>query len=232
MNLALIPARGGSKRILRKNVREFQGKPIIAYAIEAARAAGCFGRIIVSTDDDEIADVATACGAETPFRRPAELADDHTSVLDATRHAIAWLSERDIAVDKVCMLYATAPFVRVAELLEGLELLTSSGADYCLPIARFPAPIQRAIKLAPNNRLSMFWPENFSMRSQDLTEAYHDAGQFLWGSTDAFLSGKPVFSSGTVPIVIPSWRVHDLDTEEDWRRAELLWAAMGDNGRD
>jgi N-acylneuraminate cytidylyltransferase len=223
MNVALLPARGGSKRIARKNLRPFHGKPVVVYSIEAARAAGCFDRIIVSTDDDEIAAVAKAHGAEVPFCRPAEYADDHATIADVVGHSISWFREHRIPVQKICVIYATAPFIRPADLLEGHERLVSNRADYCLPVVRFPAPIQRAIRRRSDGRLAMFWPENFSTRSQDLEEAYYDAGQFVWGTAAAFEARKPVFDRGTVPLVLPAWRVVDIDTEEDWEQAERLW---------
>lgn len=222
MKLAIIPARGGSKRIPRKNIREFCGKPMLAYSIEAARASNCFDRIIVSTDDAEIASVARACGAETPFVRPAELASDFTGTIPVIKHAIEWFIEHKMQPDLACCIYATAPFVTPQDLQRGLAVLGSTKSAYAIALTRYPFPIQRAVKLAPSGRLAMFQPEHVNTRSQDLEEAYHDAGQFYWGQCAAFLGELPIFSEGTVPVLLPRWRVQDIDTLEDWGMAELM----------
>jgi pseudaminic acid cytidylyltransferase len=222
MRLAVIPARGGSKRIPRKNIKPFGGKPMIAWSILAAQASGCFDRIIVSTDDDEIADVARAHGAEVPFMRPPELSDDHTGTIPVVAHAVEFISEQFGPVDLACCLYATAPFVLTQDLWQGLELLQRSDAQYALTVTNFAAPIQRAFRISQGQRLDMFSPVHFNTRSQDLEEAYHDAAQFYWGRADAWLSATPLFSEFSVPIVLPRYRVQDLDTMDDWIRAELM----------
>lgn len=223
MKLAIIPARGGSKRIPRKNIRPFAGRPIIAYAIQAAQEAALFDRIVVSTDDEEIAAVARSYGAESPFVRPAELADDHATTMDVVRHGVEWASSQGVNVDMVCCIYATAPLVRAADIRAAAEVLTQSGADYCLPVTSFPFPIQRAVRITPSGRLRMFQPEHMNTRSQDLEEAYHDAGLFFWARANAVMEKKPVFGGGTMPFDIPRYRVQDIDTLEDWKRAELLF---------
>lgn len=225
MNLAVIPARGGSKRIPRKNVRLFGGKPMIAWSIEAARASGCFDRIVVSTDDAEIAEVAQRFGAEVPFVRPAELADDHTPTIPVVAHTIAWQQQHGAAPRAVCCLYATAPFVQASDLAQALALLQREGCNYVFPVTPYAAPIQRALRLTAAGRVAMFWPENFSFRSQDLEPAFHDAGAFYWGRPEAWLAGHPIFSPGAVPLPLPRWRVQDIDTPEDWERAERMLAA-------
>ena len=240
MKVAIIPARGGSKRIPRKNVRLFAGKPIIAHSIGAALDSGCFDRVIVSTDDAEIAAVAREWGAETPFVRPPELADDHTGTNAVVKHAINWLAEQGTPATYACCIYATAPFEQPRFLAEGLDRLVASGKSFAFSAARllerrrgyafsvtsFPFPIQRAIRINAEGAVEAIWPENIFRRSQDLEEAFHDAGQFYWGSTDAYLTDEVVFSPASVPIVLPRHLVQDIDTFEDWRRAELMFRVI------
>lgn len=226
MRLAVIPARGGSKRIPRKNIRPFGGRPMIAWPIGAARESGCFDRIIVSTDDEEIAAVARAHGAEVPFRRPAELSDDHTGTIPVIAHAVAWQNAEGDPASEVCCIYATAPFVGVADLRRGLSVLRESGADYAFSVTSYAFPIQRAIRLTPGGRVAMFQPEHFATRSQDLEEAWHDAGQFYWGSARAWLQHKPLFGPASAPVPLPRHRVQDIDTPEDWERAEWMFRTL------
>lgn len=230
MKLAIIPARGGSKRIPRKNIKPFCGKPMIAWSIEAALESGCFDRVIVSTDDDEIAEVAHQYGAEVPFMRPLELSDDHTGTIPVIRHAIETINSQGRAVEQACCLYATAPFIQAEDLRRGLEILQGSGGDYAFSVTSYAFPIQRAIRLTPEGRVEMFNPEHFNTRSQDLEEAYHDAGQFYWGRADAWLQGKMIFSPASLPVMLPRHRVQDIDTPEDWVRAEWLFKAMQAQG--
>lgn len=223
--LAVIPARGGSKRIPRKNVRPFLGKPMIARSIEAAQAAGVFDAVVVSTDDDEIAAVAVALGAEVPFRRPAVLADDHTATMPVIAHAIRWWEEHKGAVDYCCCVYATAVFVQPDFLCRGLEILLSKpDAEFAFSVTSYAFPIFRALRIAESGRVEMFWPENELRRSQDLPEAWHDAGQFYWGRRNAFLGTGGFFSAKSYPVVLPRHVVQDIDTPEDWERAEKLFA--------
>ena len=226
MKVAIIPARGGSKRIPRKNVRLFAGKPIIAHSIGAALDSGCFDRVIVSTDDVEIAAVAREWGAETPFVRPPELADDHTGTNAVVKHAINWLAEQGTPATYACCIYATAPFVQARYLQEGLARLLERRRGYAFSVTSFPFPIQRAIRINAEGAVEAIWPENIFRRSQDLEEAFHDAGQFYWGSTDAYLTDEVVFSPASVPIVLPRHLVQDIDTFEDWRRAELMFRVI------
>ena len=226
MNIAIIPARGGSKRIPRKNIKLFHSKPMIAYSIEAAQQSGCFDKIIVSTDDQEIADVALQYGAEVPFIRPSNIADDHATTLDVMQHAINWCQAQQWPVDKVCCIYATAPFILAKDIQNGLEELSNDDVQYAFSATTFPFPIQRAISLDESGSVSMFSPEHANTRSQDLPEAYHDAGQFYWGRASAFLTGKAFFAEHSKAVILPRKRVQDIDTPEDWDLAELLFSVL------
>ena len=222
MKLAVIPARGGSKRIPRKNIKLFCGKPMIAWSIEAAQCAGLFDRIVVSTDDEEIAFIAKKYGADTPFVRPAELSDDHTGTAPVIAHAIEWHLTRGFDPIEICCIYATAPFLRSEDIILGQKTLDQSDVDFAFSVTSYAFPIQRAIKLRDDGRIEMFDPLQFQVRSQDLPEAFHDAGQFYWGTRDAWLSGMPIFGPKSVPIFLPRYRVQDIDTPEDWEQAELM----------
>jgi pseudaminic acid cytidylyltransferase len=226
MKLAVIPARGGSKRIPRKNIKPFGGLPMIAWSIRAAQASECFDRIIISTDDNEIAEVAKAYGAEVPFVRPAELSDDHTGTIAVVAHAIEWQNTHGAGATDVCCLYATAPFVLPSDIAHGYEVLQSSGADYAFSVTSYAFPIQRAIRITSQQRVEMFQPEHFNTRSQDLEEAWHDAGQFYWGNAQAWLTQQPLFTEAAAPVPIPRYRVQDIDTPEDWERAEWMHKSM------
>ncbi|MDX2320732.1 MAG: pseudaminic acid cytidylyltransferase [Moritella sp.] len=226
MRVAMIPARGGSKRIPRKNIKLFHGKPMIAYSIEAAQKSGCFDKIIVSTDDQEIADVALAYGAEVPFLRPANISDDHATTMDVIQHTIQWFESQSMAVDLLCCIYATAPFILPGDLSAGLAAVSESNIDYAFSATSFAFPIQRAIALNGHGTVEMLQPEHLNTRSQDLAEAYHDAGQFYWGKVAAFKAGKVIFSSSAKAILLPRKRVQDVDTYEDWELAEALYAVM------
>ena len=222
MNLALIPARGGSKRIPRKNIRPFRGRPMIACSIDAARAAGCFDRILVSTDDEAIGAVARSHGAEVPFLRPAHLADDQATTQAVVLHALQWFEQQGLVPKAVCCLYATAPFVQPADLVAAGQLLEQAPTgSFVFAATSFPFPIQRAIRIDTAGRSAMFQPEHFNTRSQDLEEAFHDAGQFYWARSRAWATSHNLFNDGR-PLILPRWRVQDIDTEEDWSRAELL----------
>ncbi|WP_220721083.1 pseudaminic acid cytidylyltransferase [Agarivorans litoreus] len=224
MKVAIIPARGGSKRIPRKNIKLFHGKPIIAYSIEAALASGCFDKVIISTDDSEIAEVAIEYGAEVPFIRPANIANDFATTGDVLKHAISWFNH---PIDYVCCIYATAPFIQPSQIQLAYQLISSNeNANYCFPVCEFPFPIQRAIKLTSDNRAEMFQPENFNCRSQDLEPAYQDVGQFYWGLPNAFLGDIPMFSKSAITFKLPRKFVVDLDTPDDWELASLLYQAQ------
>jgi N-acylneuraminate cytidylyltransferase len=222
MKLAVIPARGGSKRIPRKNIKSFNGKPMIAWSIEAAISSGFFERIIVSTDDVEIAEVAKQWGAEVPFMRPEELSNDQAGTTPVIAHATQWAISQGLDVQAVCCIYATAPFVQVDDLKRGWEALNSGDWDYSFTVTDFAAPIFRAFKETETGGIKMFYPEHFATRSQDLPVALHDAGQFYWGRPAAWIEGKRIFDQRSKPVVIPRWRVQDIDTPDDWARAEIV----------
>lgn len=225
MSIAIIPARGGSKRIPRKNIRLFAGKPMIAHAIVAAKASGLFEHIVVSTDDDEIAATARGWGAETPFVRPADLANDHTATVPVIAHGIQACMALGWTFEHVCCIYPGVPFIQIEDLKGALALLMELGADYCFPVTEFPSAIQRALKRQADGLMQPFYPQFEMTRTQDLEPAYHDAGQFYWGKAGAWLENTKIHSGG-IGYVIPNWRVVDIDTPEDWLRAEAMYKAI------
>ncbi|MDD5286881.1 MAG: pseudaminic acid cytidylyltransferase [Desulfuromonadaceae bacterium] len=224
-SVAIITARGGSKRIPRKNIKDFLGKPIIAYSIEAALSAGCFDEVMVSTDDPEIAGIAQSFGAVIPFFRSAESSNDFATTADVLSEVLATYQNQGKDFDYACCIYPTAPFVTASKLKLGYDLLVQSGADTALPVVRFGYPIQRALKIE-DNRLSMICPEHMNSRSQDLMPAFHDSGQFYWFRTERFLVTRKLFAEHTVPIEMPESEVQDIDTEEDWKIAELKYRLL------
>jgi pseudaminic acid cytidylyltransferase len=227
MRLAVIPARGGSKRIPRKNIKPFAGQPMIAHAIHAALDCGVFDHVIVSTDDAEVAAVARAHGAEVPFMRPTELSDDFTPTVPVIRHATQWMSDNQGPVSHVCCIYSTAPFVTAQDIRQAyLTLVEERVKGYVFSATSFPFPIQRAFRIKPGGYCEMFQPEHYNTRSQDLEHAYQDAGQFYWGSAEAYLEGKIFFSPESKPHLLPRYRVQDIDTEQDWVRAEIMWRVL------
>ncbi len=223
--IAIIPARAGSKRIPNKNIKAFHSKPLIAYSIQNALKSQLFEKVIVSTDSAEIASIAKEYGAEVPFMRPKELSDDFTSSGDVVAHAISFLKESGLEFRYACTLYATAPLLEIKYLAEGYEKLKASDAKMAFSVTSMPFPIQRTFKITKDARCEMFWPENFYKRSQDLEEAYQDAGQFYWEDTTKEFSDIP-FGSQSVPIILPRHFVQDIDTIEDWKRAELMYAVL------
>jgi pseudaminic acid cytidylyltransferase len=221
--VAIIPARGDSKRIPKKNIKSFAGKPIIAYSIKAALSTGLFDRVIVSTDSQEIAQVAKNWGAEVPFVRPAELADDYTGTAKVILHALERIDEDNENVCTLCCIYPTAPLIQPEAIQKGYELLKTHGLTSVYSVTTFPAPIYRALKITETGKLKMIWPENLDTRSQDLPEAYHDAGQFYWADAKKYRKAKRFQTDKTMPVVIPRYLVHDIDTPEDWDTAEKLY---------
>jgi N-acylneuraminate cytidylyltransferase len=219
----VIPARGGSKRILRKNIKKFNGRPIIAYSIDAAIKSNCFDRIVVSTDDKEIADLAKKLGAEVPFIRPKNISDDYTSTAKVIAHSIDFFQKDGVKI------YATSPFVKICDIKKSLGIFKKEAVDYCFSVTSYEFPIQRSIRITKNMRCEMLQPKMVNQRSQDLEEAYHDAGQFYWGTPDAWLQDRPIFSQFSYPYSIPRYRVQDIDTEEDWVRAEIMYNILKKN---
>jgi pseudaminic acid cytidylyltransferase len=226
VNVAIIPARGGSKRIPRKNLRPFCGQPMIAWSIQALRESATVDRIVVSTDDDEIAETAAALGAEVPFRRPSVLADDHAATLPVIAHAVATLQSQGWTLQRVCCVYATAPLLQAADLLAARATLDASGAQYVFSGTTFPFPIQRALRRDAQGGVEPMFPEAIGQRSQDLPEAVHDAGQFYWGRPQAFVDQLPIFAPHSRIHLLPRHRVQDIDTEEDWQRAEAIFRSL------
>ena len=225
-SIAIIPARGGSKRIPGKNIKPFAGRPIISYSIAAARKSGLFRRIIVSTDSEEIASVAQKFGSEVPFIRPDELSDDFTDTSAVILHALDWLKANDTLPAYFCCIYATAPFIQAESLKEGFNRLRQKDAVTAFSVTSFSYPILRALETDNEGYLKMVWPDQKNERSNDLPEAYHDAGQFYWAHTQRFLKEKTLFSSKAIPIVLPRHLVQDIDTPEDWEVAEHMYRAF------
>jgi len=223
MNVAIIPARGGSKRIPNKNIKSFAGKPIITYSIDAARKSGVFDRIIVSTDSEIIADVAAKSGADVPFLRPANLADDYTPTAPVLEHAVNWLNANGPRVKYFCCIYPTAPFIRFQNIKEGFSTLIDKKATLAFSITTFDFCVFRGLKFTQDGRLEFLWPENEMKRSQDLPTAYHDAGQFYWFESETFLKKKKLFDTNAIPVIIPRFLVQDIDTPEDWEVAEVIY---------
>lgn len=215
--LCIIPARGGSKRIPRKNIRSFLGKPIIAYSIEACLASGLFDRVVVSTDDEEIAEVSKEFGAEVPFLRSDKNSNDYASTIDVIEEVYLQLGKD---YDLVCCVYATAPLLNHKLLQEACQLLTDGGFDSVFPVVRFGFPIQRAVSRTEEGKIAMFQPEHQLTRSQDLPVAYHDAGMFYWLRPEIILAKRKMWTDNSGSIVLPEHQVQDIDTEIDWRLAE------------
>lgn len=226
MRIAIIPARGGSKRIHRKNTKLFHGKPLIVWSIEALKESGVIDKIYVSTDDDEIAEIAKFNGADVPFKRPSNLADDITPTVPVISHAIQTLEHGGHVsnISEVCCLYATAPFVTAKNIRDGLDILHREKAEYVIPVTTFDFPIQRALVISGDGCLRPKDPSLINFRSQDLELAYHDAGQFYWGLRDSWLEQKPIFESKSTPMFLSRNQVQDIDTPEDFERAVQLFS--------
>ncbi len=220
--LAIIPARGGSKRIPRKNIKSFCGQPIIKYSIETALQSKCFEEIMVSTDDKEIATTAESFGAKVPFLRSAVNSNDYADTADVIKEVLNSYKKLNKHFDYFCCIYPTAPFITAEKLSNSFKKLEKTGADAVIPVVKFSYPIQRSLKIE-NNKLEMIWPENYKKRSQDLMQTYHDCGQFYWMKTESFLTQKTLFAKNTIPFEINEIEVQDIDTEEDWKIAEFKY---------
>ncbi len=225
-SIAIVPARGGSKRIPRKNIRLFNGRPIITYSIEAALQAACFEQIIVSTDDEEIADIARAAGASVPFMRSAENSNDFATIADVCREVVQYCSRAGEEFEYICCILPTAPFVSADRLKQGYELLSAGDADSVVPVAGFGYPVQRALEINDAGQMSMIWPEYYNARSQDLKASYHDAGQFYWIKVKSLLEQMRFFSETSLALVLPQMEVQDIDSLEDWQLAEIKYKIL------
>lgn len=225
MTLAIIPARAGSKRIPGKNVRLFAERPMIDYAITRANESGLFDQVVVSTDDECIAEIARDLGANVPFKRPPELSDDHATTVNVIAHGILECQKQGWDAREVCCIYPAVPFLESGDLVGAYELLQNGTADYVFPVARFPSPPQRALRMTPHGNLFPLQPENVETRTQDLEESYYDSGQFYWGKKTAWLQKKSIHANAA-GYVLPSWRVIDIDTPEDWEKAEKILASL------
>ncbi|MFX0556534.1 pseudaminic acid cytidylyltransferase [Maribacter sp. CXY002] len=224
-SLLIIPARGGSKRIPRKNIKEFLGKPIIAYSIQAAISSHLFDEIIVSTDDEEIAKIAIEYGAKVPFLRSGQNSDDHATTYDVVHEVVSKYKEQNKTFEYTCCLYACAPFVTAAKLKEALEVLNKNDFDSVFPVMSFDFPIQRALK-RDEHKIVPFYPEFNLIRSQDLEKAYHDAGQFYWMQTAKCMNKKAIITDNTGSIKITELEGQDIDSETDWKLAELKYELL------
>ncbi len=225
-NVAIIPARGGSKRIPRKNIKPFAGQPMISYSIQAAIKSNLFDRVLVSTDSEEIAAVAKEYGAEVPFIRPPDLSDDQTATAPVIAHTLNWLSQAGTPATYACCIYATAPFVRAQDIISGLDVLKNNHAATAFTVTSFPFPIFRALKIGAAGTLEMLWPEHKLTRSQDLPETFHDAGQFYWLDVARFMKAPELYGADSRPIILPRYLVQDIDTPEDWETAEHMFQAL------
>jgi N-acylneuraminate cytidylyltransferase len=225
-NLLIIPARGGSKRIPKKNIKAFLGKPIIAYSIEAAIASGLFDEIMVSTDDESIAEIAIKYGAKVPFMRSKKNSDDYATTFDVVEEVLLQYASSNKTFDYTCCLYACAPFAKANKLIDAFELLQKENFDSVLPIVPYGFPIQRAFKVDENNKTSFFNPAFSLTRSQDLERSYHDTGQFYWMNTAKCLEKKAIITDHTGSIVVSEMEAQDIDTEVDWKLAELKYELL------
>jgi pseudaminic acid cytidylyltransferase len=223
--LAIIPARGGSKRIPGKNSKLFEGQPIITYSIKAAKASGCFTEIMVSTDDNTIADIAKKSGASVPFLRSAASSNDHAGLVEVLLEVLEQYKKLGKTFDYVCCILPTAPFLTAQRISEGFGLIRKNEHDSVFPVVRFGYPIQRALKLK-GTTASMFWPENYDKRSQDLEPAYHDCGQFYWVRPDVLGMKKRLFTDRSGYVILSEAEVQDIDTPEDWDIAELKYRML------
>ncbi len=221
-NLAIIPARGGSKRIPKKNIKDFLGKPIIAYSIEAALKSSLFDEVMVSTDDEEIAEVAKKYGAKIPFFRNKETANDYAGLADVVKEVLENYIEKGQHYDNTCLILATAPFVNEEKLIKAYNLLITKNADCVITVTEYSFPIQRSFKI-DNEYLKMKWPENMNKRSQDLEKTYHDAGQFCFFKTCEFFKQQKLYMEKLYPFILDNLEVQDIDTETDWKLAEMKY---------
>ena len=228
-NIVIIPARGGSKRIPKKNIKDFLGKPIIAYSIEMAINCKLFSRVIVSTDDEEIKDVVLKYGAEVPFIRPKNIADDFTGTHEVIGHAVEYLENTGETMDYVCCIYPTAPLIQKDDLIKGFKLIQTNKWNSVMAATNFSYPIFRSFKNLPNGGLKMIFPEHYNSRSQDLPEVYHDAGLFYWAKPKVWKKKPQWYNEKNSIVKIPNYRIQDIDTPDDWKKAEMIYQIINSN---
>ena len=229
MRLCVRPARGGSKRIIKKNIKSFHGRPIISYSIDNAIKCKLFDRVIVSTDNLLIAETAKEYGAEVPFLRPKKLSGDLTPTISVIKHAINYYRARKIYFEEVCCIYATAPLLQISDLKKSFRLFNTKKWDFVFSATEYNYTVFRSFKKLKSNGIKMLFPKFYNSRSQDLEKIYHDAGQFYWGKTEAWVKEKKFFSKNTTFLNLPNWRVVDIDTVDDWLKAEKIFETMDQN---
>lgn len=227
-NLAIIPARGGSKRIPRKNIKDFLGKPIITYSIEVALTSGLFDEVMVSTDDEEIAAIAKQYGAKVPFMRSHENADDFATLADVLIEVLRQYQVTHKSFENICCILPTAPLTNASQIRNAFKKLTDENLDSVLPVVEFSYPILRALELDTNNKLKMIWPKYLNSRSQDLKPAYHDSGSFYWVKSNSLIEQETLFCNNGSAIVLPETEIQDIDNETDWKLAELKYKLLND----
>lgn len=225
MTIAVIPARGGSKRILRKNIKPFLGKPMIFYAIRAALESRLFDLVVVSTDDAEIQAIAKGLGADVPFKRPVELSDDYTPTVPVIAHAVEFCEGLGWKGEYACCIYPCVPLLTPLDLQRSYHALVNANANYLYPVAEYVHPIQRGMRMSSDGKMEFLKPENEFVRTQDLEVVYHDVGQFYWGKVGAWRAGKAMHTNG-IGFKVPNWRFVDIDEESDWERAESLFETL------
>jgi pseudaminic acid cytidylyltransferase len=227
-SVAIITARGGSKRIPRKNIKLFLDKPIISYSIQSALNSGIFEEVMVSTDDEEIAAIAKDHGASLPFMRSTENSNDYAGTAEVLIEVISQYRKIKRNFDTACCIYPTAPFVTAEKLKKAFDLLREKNADSVLPVTEFSYPILRSLKVNEQGQIEMNWPQYYSSRSQDLPKSYHDSGQFYFLNVESLLHHKKLFMPNSFPLIVPETEVQDIDNETDWKLAEMKYLFLYD----
>ena len=225
MSIAIIPARIGSKRVLKKNIKDFCGKPMISYAIEVAQRSELFEEIIVSTDSNEVEEIALSLGAKIPFKRPSSISDDITPTVPVIAHAIKECIKNGFNFNYVCCIYPCVPFLEISDLKDSFKKIKDNKANYCFAISEYNSNILRSFKINKEGKIEKIFPRNELIRTQDLDASYFDAGQFYWGEKNVWLDSLNIHDNG-IPHIIPNWRAIDIDTNDDWLRAEHLYSVL------
>ncbi len=233
MNLAIIPARGGSKRIKNKNIKLFMKKPIIYWSIKAVKESKLFDKIIVSTDSKKIKKICKKYKVDAPFTRPASISKDNVGTAKVVKHALLWFKKKHkLHFDTVCCVYPASPFITGKIIKKGYNLINKRKKDFVFTVSTFPHPIERALKKNKDGSLGPIWRSNTKKRSQHFKDKYHDIGQIYWGTSEAFIKEKQIFSKNSLPIYVPRYLSHDIDTPEDWKKAELVFKSLNLSGID